>query len=121
MIKLYDAELKVMKLLWEHGSMTAKEISVHLKKELDWEKTTTYTVIKKCVDKNVIIKKSPNYICEPMVTKEQVQNYETNELISKMFNGDRDQFFASIINENGITKKEADNLRKLLDALSTDD
>lgn len=53
-IKLFDSELKVMEILWERGDTTAKQIAATLLKEVGWSKSTTYTVIKKCIDKGAI-------------------------------------------------------------------
>ena len=46
-IKLFDSELAVMNVIWEHGDITAKEISDILKESIGWNINTTYTVIKK--------------------------------------------------------------------------
>lgn len=49
--KLFESELKVMDLLWKEGDLPAKEIAQRLKEQINWSKTTTYTVLKKCVEK----------------------------------------------------------------------
>ena len=49
--KLFDSERKVMEVIWEEGDMTAKEISLILNEKIGWNKNTTYTVIKKCIQK----------------------------------------------------------------------
>lgn len=46
-VKLFDSELKVMELLWREGELSAKQIAELLKEQIQWSKTTTYTVIKK--------------------------------------------------------------------------
>ena len=50
-LKLFDSERKVMEVLWDHGDLSAKELADRLKELVGWSKTTTYTVIKKCIDK----------------------------------------------------------------------
>ena len=50
-IKLYDSELKVMEILWKEGELTAGHIAKILKEEIGWNRNTTYTVIKKCIEK----------------------------------------------------------------------
>ena len=60
-IKLFDSELRVMKVLWERGDTTAKEISNILAGSVGWNMNTTYTVIKKCVAKGA----SPGTRCAP--------------------------------------------------------
>ncbi|WP_430126870.1 BlaI/MecI/CopY family transcriptional regulator, partial [Paenibacillus macerans] len=53
-IKLFDSELKIMDVLWKNGDTTAKQIAETLKEQVGWNKTTTYTLIKRCIDKGAI-------------------------------------------------------------------
>ncbi|MDR2771725.1 MAG: BlaI/MecI/CopY family transcriptional regulator, partial [Clostridiales Family XIII bacterium] len=53
-VKLFDSELKVMDVLWQEGDLTAKGIAKILAGRIGWNKNTTYTVIKKCIDKGAI-------------------------------------------------------------------
>ena len=55
-MKLFDSELKIMDVLWRKGKTPAKEIADELGQSIGWNKNTTYTVIKKCVDKGNGIK-----------------------------------------------------------------
>ena len=50
-MKLFDSEWKVMEVLWQQNDQTAKAVSLHLAQSAGWNKNTTYTVIKKCIDK----------------------------------------------------------------------
>ena len=53
-VKLFESELKVMEVLWKEGELAAKEIAQRLKEQVSWSKTTTYTVLKKCVEKGAV-------------------------------------------------------------------
>lgn len=96
-IKLFDSELKVMDVLWKEGDLSAGQLAKILKKEVGWNRNTTYTVIKKCIDKDAIERYEPRFMCKAIISREQVQQYETAELISKMFGGSIDVFVNSII------------------------
>ena len=76
-MKLFDSELKVMEVLWKEGNITAGQISKILKEEIGWNRNTTYTVIKKCIEKGAIERIEPKFICKAMISKEDVQAYET--------------------------------------------
>ena len=116
-IKLYDSELKVMEILWEHGDTSAKKIAQILAKQTDWSKTTTYTVIKKCLDKGVIERIEPGFICRALVTREQAREYETTELINKMYGGSADNLVASIIGKKNFSSDEIERLKKIVNDL----
>lgn len=113
-IKLFDSELKVMDVLWKEGETTAKHIAEILKEQVGWSKTTTYTVIKKCIDKGAINRKDPKFVCGPLVTREQVREYETRELINKMYDGAADQLVASILGSKTLSSKEIEKLKQLV-------
>ena len=52
-IKLFDSELKVMDVIWREGDTPAKEIARQLTNELGWNVNTTYTLIKRCMKKEL--------------------------------------------------------------------
>lgn len=113
-IKLYDSELKVMEVLWKEGDTTAKQIAETLKEQVGWSKTTTYTLIKRCIDKGAIERIEPNFICHPLVTIEQARELETTELINKMYNGAADQLVASILSNKSLSQEEIKKLKQLV-------
>ena len=53
-IRLHEGELNVMELLWSNKVLAAKDISKIIKEYIGWEKNTTYTVIKRLIDKGAI-------------------------------------------------------------------
>ncbi|ABR50802.1 transcriptional repressor, CopY family [Alkaliphilus metalliredigens QYMF] len=116
-IKLFDSELKVMEVLWREGNLTAGQLALILKEETGWNRNTTYTVIKKCIDKDAIERLEPNFICRALLSKEEIQEQETEELINKMFDGSTEMFFATFVNEKNLTKEQIDKLKKIVDKL----
>ncbi len=109
-IKLFDSELKVMGVLWKRGDTTAKQISDILKEEVGWNMNTTYTLIKRCVNKGAIERREPNFMCHALTSQEEVQAAETDELIDKIYDGSVDKLFASLI---GRKKLSGEQIRKL--------
>ena len=106
-LKLFDSELKVMEILWREGDMTAKRISDILKEEIGWNMNTTYTVIKKCIAKGAIERTEPNFMCRALISKEDVQEAETDELIGKLYDGSVDKLFAALL---GRKKRSAEQI-----------
>ena len=116
-MKLFDSELKVMNVLWDRGDTSAKEIAGILGEEVGWGKTTTYTVIKKCIDKGAVSRQDPGFICHAEVTQDKVREYETKELIDKMYNGSTDKLVASLLSSDRLSHEEIDRLKKLVSKL----
>ncbi|MCL2361766.1 MAG: BlaI/MecI/CopY family transcriptional regulator [Defluviitaleaceae bacterium] len=113
-IKLFDSELKVMEILWREGDTTAKRLAEILGEEIGWSKTTTYTIIKRCLEKGAIQRRDPNWLCHPLVTMEEAREYETSELISKMYDGAPDQLIASLLSSKLLSKDEIQRLKQVV-------
>lgn len=118
MEKLYDSELKVMEPLWEGGPQTAGELAKRLAAAVGWNRNTTYTVIKKLIDKGAVSRSDPGFLCTPLVTREEVQRQETDSLISRLFGGSATQFLSAFLSERDLTPAEADQLRELIGSFS---
>ena len=113
--KLFESELKVMEILWREGESSAKRIAQLLKEQVGWSKTTTYTVLKKCVDKGAVEREEPGFLCRAKIVREQVQRYETDELIDRMYGGRADQLVAALFNGGRLSSEEIARLRRLVD------
>ena len=114
-IKLFDSELKVMNVLWKEGDTTAKHISDILNQETGWNINTTYTVIKKCIGKEAIERREPNFLCHALISREEVQAAETDELIDKIYEGSADLLFASLLNRKKLSAEQIDRLKKIVE------
>lgn len=117
-IKLFDSELKVMEVLWTEGDVTARHIADVLEGETGWNVNTTYTVIKRCVKKGVVERREPHFVCHALVTREEVQEAETNALVERMYGGSVDKLFAALIGRTKLSSDEAERLRRMIDELS---
>ena len=114
MEKLFDSELKVMEPLWEDGPQSAGELAKRLAASCGWNRNTTYTVIKKLVDKGAVARSDPGFLCTPLITREEVQRQETDNLISRLFGGSKTQCLSAFLSEKDLTPAEADQLRELI-------
>lgn len=115
--KLTSSELKVMNVLWNHGDTPAKDIVKILNKEVDWKKSTTYTIIKRCIDKGLIENIGGDFICRALVSKEEAQKNETKQLINNMYDGSVDKLVASLLGHENLTPEEIEQLKKIVNDL----
>lgn len=116
-VKLFDSELKVMTVLWKEGDATAKHISDVLKEEVGWNMNTTYTLIKRCMKKGAIERSEPNFMCHALISQEEVQKAEAQELIDKVYDGSADKLFAALLGRKKLSKQQIDELRKVVGEL----
>ncbi len=120
-VRLFESELKVMDLLWKEGDLPAKEIAQRLKEQINWSKTTTYTVLKKCVEKKAILRTDPGFLCSPLISREEVQKAATKDLIDKVYGGSKDLLLASLLGQQELTPEDIARLKKLAEELKRGD
>ena len=113
-VKLFDSELKVMGVLWRERDVTAKHIAEVLKEEVGWNKNTTYTLIKRCIQKGAIERSEPKFMCHALIPKELVQEAETDELINKIYDGSADKLFAALLGRKKISREQIESLKQMV-------
>ncbi|MBR6918317.1 MAG: BlaI/MecI/CopY family transcriptional regulator [Clostridia bacterium] len=113
--KLFDSEAKIMDIIWEKGSVSAKEISVIAGERIGWNKNTTYTIIKKLEAKGFIKREDPGFICTPLVSRREMQKSETASLIKKVFGGSKKALFSALIEDEELSASEIDELRRMIE------
>ena len=114
-MKLFDSELQVMEVLWEKGDLCAREVARILADKIGWNKNTTYTVVKKCVQKGFVERREPGFVCHALLSRQQAQMQQAEELVDKMFSGSPSMLFASLLGGGRLDADEIDKLRHLID------
>lgn len=113
-IRLHEGELNVMELLWSNKVLAAKDISKIIKEYIGWEKNTTYTVIKRLIDKGAVQREDPGFLCSAKVTKKEIQDIETKALLNKMFNGSLTTFITDYLDNQTLTASQIIELQRII-------
>ncbi len=113
-IRLHEGELNVMELLWSNSVLAAKDIAKIIKEYIGWEKNTTYTVIKRLIDKGAVSREDPGFLCRAQITKKEVQRIETEALFSKMFNNSLSIFINDYLGQRKLTTEEIIELQRMI-------
>lgn len=115
-IRLHEGELNVMELLWSNKVLAAKDISKIIKEYIGWEKNTTYTYIKRLIDKGAITREDPGFMCQAAISKKQVQEIETGVLIKNLYNSSLSSFIHEYFDGRKLSSEEILELRRVLDS-----
>ena len=113
-IRLHEGELNVMELLWSNKELAAKDIAKIIKEYIGWEKNTTYTVIKRLIDKGAIVREDSGFICSSLISKAATQEIETQALLDKLYNGSLSNFIATYLAAKELTSADIAELKKLV-------
>ena len=111
--KVFESEYRFCLILWENEPIRSAELAKLCKEKLGWSKTTTYTVIKRLSERGVL--KNENTIVSALVTKDQVQAAEIDEMVERTFEGSLPAFVAAFTKNRKLSEKEIDEIQRLID------
>ena len=111
--KIFECEYRFCLILWEHEPIKSTDLAKLCKEKLEWSKTTTYTVIKRLSERGVI--KNENAIVTSIVSKEEAQQSELEELMDKKFEGSLPAFIAAFGKRQALSDAEIEEIRKIIE------
>ena len=111
--KIHEGEYRFCLILWEHEPVTAVELAKLCDKELGWKRTTTYTIIKRLGERGVL--KNENGTVTSLVSKDDAQSYEIDELLEKKFEGSLPTFLAAFTKRQDVSDTDLDELQAMID------
>ena len=111
--KIFESEYRFCLILWENQPITSRQLSELCKDRLGWSKTTTYTVIKRLCDRGVI--KNENTVVSAIISKEEAQMAEIDELVEKKFEGSLPAFIAAFAKKKELSEEEIESIRRIIE------
>ncbi len=111
--KIFESEYRFCLILWEHEPVRTTELVQLCQEQLEWKRTTTYTVIKRLGERGVL--KNENGIVTSLVSKDEVQASEIDELVDKKFEGSLPSFIAAFTRHRKISEQEIDEVQRMID------
>lgn len=111
--KIFESEYRFCLILWENEPIKSGRLVELCKERLGWKPTTTYTVIKKLSERGVL--KNENTVVTSLVSKDQVQASELNEMVDKTFEGSLPAFIAAFTKHRNISDAEIDAVQEMID------
>ena len=112
--KIFESEYRFCLILWENEPISSAELAKLCSEKLGWSRTTTYTVIKRLSDRGAV--KNENSVVTSLVSKEEVQAFEIDELLEKTFEGSLPAFVAAFAKTKKLTKEDIDEIQSMIDA-----
>ena len=111
--KVFESEYRFCLILWEHEPVKSSELVALCREQLGWKPTTTYTVIKRLSERGVL--KNENTVVYSLVSKDEVQAAEIDEMVEKTFEGSLPAFIAAFTKHRKITDEEIDAVQAMID------
>ena len=111
--KVFESEYRFCLILWEHEPVRSSELVSLCREQLGWKPTTTYTVIKRLSERGVLV--NENSVVRSLVSKDEVQAAEIDELVEKKFGGSLPAFIAAFTRHRRLSGAELDEMQRMID------
>lgn len=111
--KLFDAEYRLMELVWNLEPVNSTALARRCEAELGWKKSTVFNLIRKLAGRGFL--KNEHTTVTALVKREQVRQYESAAVVERGFGGSLPAFVAAFLREKKLSPQEADELRRMLD------
>ena len=111
--KVFESEYRFCLILWEHEPVRSSELVALCREQLGWKPTTTYTVIKRLSERGVLV--NENSVVRSLVSKDEVQAAEIDELGEKKFGGSLPAFIAAFTRHRRLSGAELDEMQRMID------
>ena len=116
MIKLSEAEWKVMNLLWEEAPQTIMQITNHFKETTGWTKHTVMTFLRRMEEKGAVHYEEGERakLFYPDIEKTEAAFQETEEFLDKVFNGRLGLMLNTMVERKSLSGEEITELYEIL-------
>lgn len=114
-VKISEAEYPLMEYIWENAPISASALAAYSQDAFHWKKNTTYTVIKRLTLRGALERQEPGFIVTPLVTKQQVQQSELENLCNRIFAGSSKDFILSFISRESVGDEELAQLKQVVE------
>ena len=113
--KIPESEYRFCLIMWEKEPVAATDMVKLCQEQLGWKRTTTYTVIKRLGERGVL--KLENGIVTSLVTKEEAEASEIEDLVEKKFGGSLSAFVAAFTKHQAISESDLDEMQRMIDRI----
>ncbi|PPL04556.1 BlaI/MecI/CopY family transcriptional regulator [Parapedobacter indicus] len=118
-LKLTDSELEILRVLWQQGVSTVRQVHDELAKTKDVGYTTTLKLMQIMHEKGLVSRDTSNktHVYRPEVDQQQTRQHMVNKLIDHMFAGSASRLVMQALGNHPTSKDEIDAIKRYLDGL----
>ncbi|MBR2620885.1 MAG: BlaI/MecI/CopY family transcriptional regulator [Clostridia bacterium] len=116
-MRLGMVEAHFADIVWENAPMTTKELVALCERELNWKRTTTYTVLKKLCERGIFA--TENSMVSAIVSREDFYAIQSEKFVEDTYAGSLPAFIAAFATRRRPSEQELQEIRRLLDEFGT--
>lgn len=118
-----DAELEILRALWQRGPSTVREVHEQLAASKEVRYTTTLKQLQVMTDKGLVTRDESqrSHVYQAVAGEAETQGQLLDHLLESAFGGSAQQLFMQALSRKRASREELDELHKLLDNQEQDD
>lgn len=113
-IKLGVVESRFADIIWSNEPLSSRELVERAKAELNWNKSTTYTILKRLCDRGIF--QNNNGTVTSILRKDEFFAVQSEQFVDETFDGSLPAFIAAFTQRKKLSKKEIDEIQAMIDA-----
>ena len=113
--RLGVVETRFAELIWAHEPLSSGELVKLCARELEWKKSTTYTVLKKLCDRGLF--QNQDGIVTSIVSRQEFQSRQSRRFVEDTFGGSLPAFLAAFGSRKKLSDSEIRELQKVIDSM----
>ena len=113
-IELGAAQERFADIVWANEPVNSGELVKICEKELSWNKSTTYTVLRMLCQKGLF--KNEHYTVTAQVSKDEYYAMKSEKVVNDSYKGSLPSFIAAFTSKREMTSEEVDEIQKMIDA-----
>ena len=114
-MKLGIVEAQFAELIWAREPISSGELVKLCEKELNWKKSTTYTVLKKLCERGIF--QNNDGIVTSQLTRDEFNAVQSEQFVEDTFEGSLPAFLAAFTSRKQLSKEEVEEIRRLIDGV----
>ena len=114
-IKLGAVETRFAEIIWANEPITTGNLVKICAAELQWKRTTTYTVLKKLCEKGIF--RTENSTVSSLISKQEFEAMQTEQFVEENFRGSLPAFLAAFGTRKKLSDKEVDEMKRLIEQM----
>lgn len=111
--KLGEIEMRFADIIWQNEPLSSGELVKLCEKELNWKKSTTYTILHRVCDRELF--QNEGGIVTSLVTKEEFLAGQSEKFVEDTFHGSLPKFLAAFTKRKKLSEKEIEELQRIID------
>lgn len=114
-MKLGPIETRFADIIWANEPVTTNRLTKLCAEELEWKRTTTYTVLKKLCEKGIF--QTENSVVTSLISRREYEAMLSEQFVEETFTGSLPAFLAAFGSRKKLTDAEIEELQKVIDSM----